>query len=474
MYFKFLGAMAAGLCALVAIGCAARHYTAAPFLPEDSASELEARNLADPKLESYIAQSLGHPISPWPVKTWDLPMLSLAALYFNTAMQGAQARVAEAGAAILTAGARPNPTLSLAPGIPSPYLFSLDFAFPFETAGKRKYRTEAARSLNQAAQFEFAQAAWTVRSAVRAALLDYVVADRHSNLLGAQRELQRQRVRRLEQRQSAGEIPRTDVDAARIDLAKLDLAVTSSAGQTSVARAALAASIGVPAATIHQIDFAWSGWDSPPNAQTLSPDVIQRAAVINRLDVRRSLAQYAAAEADLRLEIAKQYPDFDLGPGYTYEERNGFFTVGFETTIPLFNRNQGPIAEAEARRSEAAASFLQTQAQVISESEKALAQYSAARRELDQIDQALQALQDNRLRAVEKSVAAGEEDQLALNAVQIEDSSLAETRLTKLAATQTALGRLEDAVQRPLDPGDALTLDIGASSLTKLPKEPSR
>jgi hypothetical protein len=41
---------------------------------------------------------------------------------------------------------------------------------------------------------------------------------------------------------------------------------------------------------------------------------------------------------------------------YTYEERHSPFTVGFLTTVPLYNRNQVLIAETEARHREAAAS----------------------------------------------------------------------------------------------------------------------
>jgi hypothetical protein len=71
----------------------------------------------------------------------------MAALYFSPTLDAARARVAEAEAAIVSAGARPNPSLGISPGIRSPYLFSLEFAVPIETAGKRGYRVESARSL---------------------------------------------------------------------------------------------------------------------------------------------------------------------------------------------------------------------------------------------------------------------------------------------------------------------------------------
>src|SRR6202007_2267730 len=124
-------------------------------------------------------------------------------------------------------------------------------------------------------------------------------------------------------------------------------------------------------AGLENAEFSWPDMDMPPSLQSISRAESQRDAILNRLDVRRSLAQYAAAEADLQLEAAKQYPDVNIGPGYTYEERNSSFTVGHSSCIPLYNRNQGPIAEAEARRKEAAAAFLQTQARVIARSERA-------------------------------------------------------------------------------------------------------
>ena len=132
-------------------GCAAQRYHPAPIVASETASRFESRNLADTGLQSFEEGNLGHPVSPWPPKTWDLQTLSLAALYFNPALDTAQARLAGTQAAILTAGARPNPTLSVAPGIPSPYLLSLDFTFPMETAGKRGHRVQVARRRRGAA-----------------------------------------------------------------------------------------------------------------------------------------------------------------------------------------------------------------------------------------------------------------------------------------------------------------------------------
>jgi outer membrane protein, heavy metal efflux system len=445
-------------------GCAAQRYHPAPIVASETASRFESRNLADTGLQSFEEKNLAHPMSAWPPKTWDLETLSLAALYFNPALDLARARIAETQATIMTAGARPNPILGISPGIPSPYLLSLDFAIPIETKGKREYRIQIARSLDQAARFDLADSAWTLRSGVRAALLNYLLATRSLELFRAEEEIRGDQVNILEQIFSAGEIPRPDVDLARIEFSKTHLAISMAEGQVGEAKAALAAALGIPVAGLQGIDFSWSGMDTPPDAESFSPAEIQRDAVLNRLDVRRSLAQYAAAEASLQLEIAKQYPDINIGPGYTYEETHSFFILGASTTVPLFNRNQGPIAEAKARRQEAGAAFLERQAQVIARSERALAVYTAALKELAEAE-SLRKLQDTQLQSIQQTIRAGAEIRLTLDGAQIQSSILARSRLDALARAQRTLGDLEDAVQRPLDLGDMFSINPESRSL---------
>jgi cobalt-zinc-cadmium efflux system outer membrane protein len=459
---------------LLLSGCAVRRYQSAPIVPSDSAFRFESRSFADAGLEAYLEKNLGPRVTPWPPKTWDLQTLSLAGLYFSPSLDAARARVEQAQAAVVTAGARPNPTLSVAPGIPSPYLLTLDFAVPIETAGKRGHRIQSARSLEDAARLDLADSAWKVRSGVRAALLNYLLASRSLDLLRSEEQVRQEQVNVLGQRFAVGEIPRPEVDLARIELSKTHLAISAAEGQLTGAKAALAAAIGIPVAGLQGLNFSWSDLDSPPSAESLSPEQIQREALLNRLDVRRALAQYAAAEADLQLEISKQYPDVQIGPGYTYEEKNNFFTVGLSTTLPIFNHNQGPIAEAEARRKEAAAAFLEKQAQVIAGSERALALYVAALQELAEADESLRKLQDTHLQMMQQAVQLGEEDRLSLNGVQIQSSVVARARLDALARSQSALGELEDAVQRPLDPGDLFPVNLEAPALNKVTQESKR
>jgi len=155
----------------------------------------------------------------------------------------------------------------------------------------------------------------------------------------------------------------------------------------------------------------------------------------------------------LQLEIARQYPDFNLGPDYAFEEGAHLFSVALGLTLPVFDRNQGPIAQAKARRERTAAQFLAVQADGIAQGEQALAKYQAAWNELTQARQLLQQSLGQEQTA-KQSLQAGEGDRLSLSGAQLQTAAVARAQLAALSAAQQALGALENAVQRPLLPGD--------------------
>ncbi|HVB32853.1 MAG TPA: TolC family protein [Patescibacteria group bacterium] len=431
-------------------GCAVQHYRPAPIVPAKTAAELENRSLSDPGLREYVGKTLGHPVS-WPMRQWNLRTLTLAALYFNPQMAIARDQIAVAQGAIVTAAEHPNPTLKLTPGIPSPYLLNLRLRFPIETHGKRNLRIEQARHLSSAAGIALAEAAWTVASNLRRALLAYRMAKAELALSRATGMTEARQITLLEQRLAAGEGARPALDAADLALSNIRFATSVDEGQVATTRAALAGAIGIPVSALNGLELTWPNFERLPSLASLSPRHIQRDAVLNRLDVHRALEQYAAADAALRLQIALQYPDFDIGSGYSYSEPNSNFTIPFSLILPLRNHNQGPIAQAEALRKEAAANFLAVQARAIAQSQQALAAYRSALAELDQAGRPLEN-QGRQVRTTRSAVAAGESDRLQLNTLLLEGPVYAQQHLQALAQAQAALGALEDAVEKPLGP----------------------
>lgn len=435
-------------------GCAVQHYQPAPIVPTQTASQLENRSLNDLGLRTYMVKALGHPV-PWPVRQWNLQSLTLAAIYFSPQMQIARDRVAVAQGAIITAGEHPNPTVSLTPGIPSPWLFDFPFVFPIETHGKRALRIEQAKDLSSAAKIALGEAEWNVASGVRKALLAYQMAKARLALSRSTTRTETRQVRLLRERLATGEGARPPLQAAQLALSNVRFATSVDEGQVATTRAALASAIGVPVNALDGLKFTWPNFGNLPSLVSLSPQRIERDAVLNRLDVRAALQQYAAADAALRLQLARQYPNFNIGPGYNFEEGRNYFTVPFSIVLPIRNRNQGPIAQAEALRKETAAKFMAVQARAIAQSQQALAAYRSALAELKQATPPLHN-QNVQVRMTTRAVATGESDRLQLNTLVLAGTVYSRQRLQALGNAQQALGQLENAVQRPLGPNDFL------------------
>jgi len=436
-------------------GCA--HYQPRPLAPEKSAAQFDARRLDDPGLKVFLSQNGSAP-AVWPLPRWDLNSLTLAALYFHPdlAVARAQWRVAQAG--VLTAGARPNPSVSFSPaydtqipGNPSPWIIPVTFDIPLETAGKRGKRIAEAVQAAESARYSFMAAAWQIRTGVRASLLDHSLAGRRAELLQRQFAVQTEIVKHLQDQFDAGAIARPDLTTAQIARNKTQLDLGDALAKQADARSQLAQALGVSLAALTGVDLEFP-------AVTNAPAIVTRAAARDvalrgRADILGALADYAVTEADLRLQLARQYPDLHLGPGYAWNNGNASdnqWSLGATLELPILDQNQGPIGVAEARRKLAAAKFLALQAQIGAQIDRAVANLQIAREQWQAAGQLLDAGRQQEQSAAGQ-LQAGAGSRLDMLNAQLESASAALTQLDNEGKWLAAGGTLEDALQQPAD-----------------------
>lgn len=420
-------------------------YQPHPLDPPHSEQQFRARALADPGLIAFLKRS------DWPPAKLQLSDLYAVALYFSPELDVARAHLRTTQAAILTANTRPNPTVSIGGGWTnapeSPIVFHIDPSMTIETGGKRALRTLEAGKLAEAAKVDVDAVAWRVLNRVHTAWVDYVMDLRSVDALNNELRLRDEMVSILQKRLSVGKGAQPEVSTARAASISIEAEAAAAAASVKESAATLAAAIGLMALPAVNTDTL------PETPAEVPLGNIQKAGLLHRADIRRSLLEYAADEAALQLEIAKQRPDIQFNPGYSFDEGHHRIAFGPGFEIPVFNRNKGPIAEAEARRAEAEARFNALQAQAIGEMEAAVAKYQGARAELDEETRALAAINRTRTAAMQRAVAAGEEDRLSLSGVRLEGAVAARERLDAERRLQSALVALEDAVQQPLETG---------------------
>ncbi|HWA87501.1 MAG TPA: TolC family protein, partial [Opitutus sp.] len=124
------------------------------------------------------------------------------------------------------------------------------------------------------------------------------------------------------------------------------------------------------------------------------------------------------------------------------------WTLGLTLELPLFNQNQGPIAEAVARRREAAAQFLAAQAQAIAEIDAAATAQAAAATQLGYLRRAQHEL-DAQQAGAESRQRAGAGDAYEVASADIAAAAGRTALLDAESQAALASGQLEDALQIP-------------------------
>jgi len=469
-YGRRLSRRSATVCAVVlasaASGCATN--TPLPIEPQTLAADFDSRSLDDPRLQNLLTNFAPDQASK---RSWDLTSLTVASLFFHPELEVSRAKLGQAQAAIITAAQIPNPELSTSSAynsIPDPTRWTVGTVINFliETSGRRGYRIAQAEHLSDAARQDLASASWQVRGRVRSALIVLWAAEARGRLLTRRQELQSQLVGVLERQLEAGEVTALDVSRERAALGQISLAAQDINRQAAEARVQLATALGLSAHALKDISISFSDFEKPP--QDGLPNVradMRREALVGRSDLQALLAEYEAAQSTLQLEVAKRFPNINLGPGYEYDQGDNIYSLALTIELPIFNRNEGPIAEAEAKRAEVAARFGALQAQIIGDIDLAAVSYRASAKSLATAD-ALRTAQQDRHRKVEKAFRQGEIDRQAFLSSEVEFAAIDLARFDALAQHRQSIGLLEDALRRPLyDPRAILFMKYnGATS----------
>jgi outer membrane protein TolC len=434
-------------CAALLAGCA--HYAPQPLDTTAMVDDWRGRTLADSALLRIVAERAGAPRDG----AWTAAQFASAAVARHADVAESRAALEVARAGEITAGARPQPGLSgeigraTDPGpFASAWFGSVTLSVTIELGGKRGARIAAARARTAIAAVDAAGAAWSVAlgtheahaAAVAADSLVAVMAREHDELSALMASARR----RLE----AGEMTPGELARLASEQAALEVERSRGMGQREGTRQDLARALAVPRAQLGDVVPAPDRVDGCSATSGIGSEELEARALVQRVEVGRALARYAAAEAGLRLEVARTWPDLVLGPGFVWDGGvNRWNLLGALPSLPL-NRNRGPIAEATARREAAGVHVSAVQQAVLADVATARAACAGALRDLATADSALRALSGEAAavtRAVERG-ERGERDRLAMALVQARAARvrlLAATHLAEAGLTQErALG----------------------------------
>ena len=435
--------------------CGAQQYDPRPVSAEGIAKGLDDHSLNSPALRRFIQAHYRQPELSWPPREWNLDNLTLVAFFFNPELDAARAKLATTEAAQISAAQRPNPVLQLPlqrtlnPKVgDSPWTLGFGLDIPLETAGKRGYRMDEAAYLVTAFRLQMANAAWRVRSQLREHLLALRATSERAKLVQQQVKLDQTLVSMLEKRLLAGYASAWEVNQQRLSLIQSRNDLLTAQREMAAARVRVATVLGLRVERLAGNELDLTEFGQVPFE--IPAQEIRLQALLNRSDVLEGLAQYQASQAALQLEVAKQYPNLHLGPGYTLDQgarKIGFDFAGLE--LPIINRNEGPIAEARGRRVEAEARVRQVEAKAFADADSAATAYLTSNDIVIQ-NQAQLAVQRRQLASAQRALAIGQGDRTSLVLAEKAELVAQLAVLESIFQMQQAIGRVEDAMQRTI------------------------
>lgn len=347
-------------CACLLGACAS--YQAKELLPEAELESLRRASLVELRVEHARPGEGAERDSSFDLTDGlDEGELVAVALTLNPGLRATRAELGEAQALLIQAGLWPNPEVGAAV---RPELgggstgFELDFLFALLRPGERKAKKSIAKATVEEARARIVAEELRVAAEARGARLAVLGGRASYALLEQEAGIRREVVALLRQRRELGEATVLDLHLAELELAEAERAARSARTDLDSSHRALNRVLGLP--PLYELPLAAPG---EPLTFTVYADPedseLDSRILSGRPDLAAKRAAYRKAEEELRLAVLRQYPSLDIGPSFERDiEGSEGLGLGASLELPLFDRNQGAMAEKHAARERVRAEFV--------------------------------------------------------------------------------------------------------------------
>jgi cobalt-zinc-cadmium efflux system outer membrane protein len=322
----------------------------------------------------------------------------------NPGLMAQRATLAVADAAVITARLRPNPVLTgdadsldlLGTGFSAlnnagPPQAAVRVDVPVERGRKRALRSDVAQYGKQLADAQVADALRRLTLDVTVACIDVLEAKAKLQLARDNLQTLERLVDLNERRLGSGAIPPLEVTRSRVAMLQYRASVRTAELALTQARIKLlpllGARLGDPPV---DIDDRLS---TAPRASAPNLGDLQTSARAARPDLRAGRTDQARSQADLRLQLAQAKVDYTVGAEVRRQQgiagRGNMLGIFVSVPLPLFNRNQGEIARAEAEESKARLALAAIEGGVSAEVASAFEEFESSRQLLIEIERDL-------------------------------------------------------------------------------------
>jgi outer membrane protein, heavy metal efflux system len=358
--------------------------------------------------------------------------------------------------------------------LPNPSLFLLEdtaqkarqvgASVPIEAPWKLAFRVLGARAQIKQTDLEIQRNLWQLRTTVRKAYLDVVMATETTKSYEELQTLASELLTVAQKRFSADDVAALDVNRSELALFQAEADVKQGSRKAEQAKQRLSVLMGrdykdvidVPRLPPFKLQAETHELLPNFNEQVPGIDALISDALNSRLDIKIVKQSMAVNRANKRIAVANILPNLQLNAGYSYSGNppegpatRGYF-VGVTQELPVFNFQQGEQARLFAQDIQLRREFESTKNQVTEEVVSAYQQLAAARERVGLYQDKILVSSANVARLARRGYEVGQSDITSTLAAQQANVQIKASYLDAVRNYQQALTDLEQAVGHPL------------------------
>lgn len=427
-------------------------------------SGLDARGFAE-----RLARAEGAPLDGFDASDGlTLAEAEPVALVFNRELRVArlEADVSRAGAE--NAGRWEDPTLGvdverILSGVADPWVVAGTVGLTIPVSGRLGVERARADAHYLAVLERLGASEWATRSAVREMWVEWSAQVIRAELA----EELCQRIGRVaslaEGQEAAGVLSRIDERLLRVELGSAEAEAVLARGRLKELELQLRDLLGLtPDAPVRLV-----------SSIRYEPRYARADDLLSLLEARNAelaalRAEYEVAEQSLRLEVRRQYPDVQIGPGVGIDQGDERVLLGVRLPVPLWNQNRLGVAQATSHREVARGRFESAYEQLVSRVAISRSRFESARAARELLESRVVPLADEQDAEVRRVAELGRVDPLLLLQTIRTQHDLRSRLVDARAAESIEAIRLDELIGPPsTTPSDASRVPAGSATPTE-------
>jgi len=334
-------------------GCIEYHYKPEPVNTDSLINEINSWSLSDPGLNAFLERN-GVAGETLIGQIFSLKRLYLTGIYFNPEMQTAYKIWKKAQVVTGHPDYRINPQLSIpfehhsdTSDGKSQWTIGAVLDFIYERKGKREARTAEAEVQLLNARLEMEKLAIDSYADFQMQYQIYVLTLARITEMENEVDVLRKLLEQLQKKYELGGASQFEISSIELELRQRLLQLSLQKNILQGYRDNLLSMTNLVHTDYEKIEIQYI---QPLDLiRSIYPDnpfpgmdifTLQSEMLGKHIDMALQLNTYAQAEAGLRLEIEKQYPDIVLSPGFIFDQSDNIWTLGASWVLPLFRNSR--------------------------------------------------------------------------------------------------------------------------------------